>query len=129
MNSCMLRSVKQIVWSLGLLIGCQSAFGFALIGPVPGALTDPDGFQSSPAGQNIGFNIGGGESGVPKDFPAEYRRNTPVMYYSFDESFWRYFNTNGVAAVDQAMAMFNSVGKVSALSQDVSEYPEDSRRV
>jgi hypothetical protein len=123
----MLRFVKQIVWLLGVLIGCQSAFGFALIGPVPTALTVADGYQSGTPGQQIGYNIGGGESGVPKDIKDEYRRNTPVLYYAFDGTFRDYFETNGMREVDKAMAMYNSVGKASTLNID--DYPEDSRRV
>jgi hypothetical protein len=123
----MLRFVKQIVWSLGLVIGCQSAFGFALIGPVPTATTDPDGFQASPAGAQIAYDIGNAENGVPKDIKDEYRRNTPVMYYSFDQSFVNYFEDRGKAEVDKAYAMFNAVGNASTL--DINDFPEDSRRV
>src|SRR6185312_3046527 len=126
MNFCMLRSVKNIFWMLALAVGAQSAFGFSLIGP-PNPTGTEDAFQSGTAGQQIGYNVGGGEEGTPKDIHDEYRRNTPVVYYSFDESFWNYFNTNGVSAVEQAFAMYNSVGKVSQL--DINDYPEDSRRV
>jgi hypothetical protein len=123
----MLRFVKQIVWLLGVLIGCQSAFGFALLGPVPTAATQPDGFQFGGPGQNIGYNVGGGEAGVPKDIKEEYRRNTPVVYYAFDEAFRDYFGDIGVQEIDKAMAIYNSVGKSSQLNID--DYPMDSRRV
>ena len=117
----MLRSVKNIFWMLALVVGAQSAFGFALIGPTDVAGTE-DAYQTA----TIGYNVGGAEEGMPKTLFNEYRRNTPVVYYSFDESFWQYFNTNGVNAIEQAFAMYNSVGKVSQL--DINDYPEDSRR-
>jgi hypothetical protein len=117
----MLRFVKQTVLLLGVLIGCQSAFGFALIGPA----TPPpsDNYQTAA----IGYNVGNGEAGTPRNFKEEYRRNTPVVYYAFDQSFWEYFGDRGVAEIDKAMAMFNSVGKVSQV--DPNDYPLDSRRV
>lgn len=122
----MLRSVKNIFWMLAIAASAQSAFGWVLIGPVNPTGT-PDAFMAGNPGQQIGYNVGGGEEGTPKAIKQEYRRNTPVVYYSYDPSFWQYFNTNGVEALEQAFAMFNSVGDVSVL--DVNDYPEDSRRV
>jgi len=117
----MLRFVKQIVWLLGVLIGCQSAFGFALIGPIPAANT-PDAFEQQVISYDVGSDIS-----TPKDVKDEYRRNTPVMYYSADANFWEYFGPQGVGELDKAMAMFNSLGKTSVL--DINDYPEDSRRM
>ncbi len=118
----MLRSVKNIFWMLALVAGAQSAFGFALIGP-PDTTGTEDAFMTAA----LGYNVGGAENGTPRSIKEEFRRNTPVVYYSVDQSFWNYFNTNGVAAIDQAFEMYNSVGKVSQL--DINDYPEDSRRV
>jgi hypothetical protein len=119
----MLRSVKNIFWMLAFAVGAQSAFGFALNGPTDIAGT-PDSYQGLTP--NIGYNVGGGEDGNPKTLFNEYRRNTPVVYYAVDQNFWQSFSTNGVSAIDQAFAMYNSVGKVSQL--DINDYPEDSRR-
>jgi hypothetical protein len=123
MNFCMLRFVKQIVWLVGIVLGCQSAFGFALIGPIPPTGT-PDSTFQVPA---IGYGVGG-DLGTPKDVKEEYRRNTPVLYYAFDSSFFGYFREHGMAEADKAMAMYNSVGKVSSYSQELTEFPQDSRR-
>jgi len=122
MNFRMLRSVKQIVWLAGLIIGCQSAWGFALIGPIPTA--GPDAYQTPTIAYGLISDLG-----APKDIKDEYRRNTPVLYYSFDSSFYSYFGTNGVAEVDKALAMYNAIGDVSQYSTDLSEFPTDSRRV
>src|SRR5207237_9215082 len=41
--------------------------------------------------------------------------------------FWEFVGAQGVAEIDKAMAIFNSVGKTSVL--DINDYPEDSRRM
>ena len=152
----MLRFLKQTVWCAGLVIGCQSAFGFALIGPVP-ASGAPDGYQVPAIGYALGGFTGLGNGvisaaagyapqpragtvapvivvpdedlGTPKSIGEGYRRNTPVMYYSFDGSFFGFFHDQGATEVDKAMAMYNSLTNVSSYSDDLSEFPTDSRRV
>ena len=118
----MLRFVKHIVWLLGVMIGCQSALGFALLGP-PLTAGLPDTFQTG----TIGYNPGGSDGANPRDIQEEYRRNTPVIYYAFDAAFLSYFGSNGIIELDKAMAMYNSIGKTTQL--DPNDYPEDSRRV
>lgn len=154
----MLRFVKRTVWLLGVILGCQSALGFALIGPVP-ASGNPDDFQVGGIGYVIGTGhftgnnpaisdaggytapgeVGNGvlglgtgisdDMGTPKNIGEGYRRNTPVLYYSFDASFLNFFGPDGAAEVDKAMAMYNSVSNVSTYSADLSEFPTESRRV
>src|SRR5215469_5190194 len=62
MNFRMLRSVKQLLWTAGIIIGCQSAFGFALLGPVPGTgVGVPDSFQTPALFYGVGgFTTAGG---------------------------------------------------------------------
>src|SRR6185312_9928325 len=109
MNFSMLRSVKNIFWLLATVVGAQSAFGFALIGPTSVAGT-PDAFMTP----DIAFNVGNSENGTPKSLHDEFRRNTPVLYYAADQSFIQYFRgTNGdegLKELDKAFAMYNSVG-------------------
>ena len=145
----MLRLLKQVVWLAGIVAGCQSAFGFALIGPAP-ASGNPDDFQipaigyenglgtitftaaaGFPAGNITGSFTPGGDMGTPKAaYPYQgYRRNTPVLYYSFDSSFLHFFGTNGAGEVDKALAVYNNLANVSAYSQDLSEFPTETRRV
>jgi hypothetical protein len=121
MNFCMLRFVKQTFLLLAVLIGCQSAFGFALIGPTP---PPPSDAYQTPA---LSYNPGGAEFGTPRNLHEEYRRNTPIVYYAFDQSWWEYFGEAGIAEIEKAMAMYNSIGKVSQV--DPNDYPLDSRRV
>src|ERR1700743_3077204 len=61
MNFCMLRLVKKTVWLTGIVISCQSAFGFALLGPIPPA-GSPDIYQTPALAYGLGtgtFNGGG----------------------------------------------------------------------
>lgn len=141
MNFSMQRFLKQIAWLAGLVLGCQSAFGFALIGP-PGA-GSPDSFEVPAIGYALnllapgGAGLTGGEVvaftplgdiGTPKSYNEGYRRNTPVLYYAFDESFLRFFGTEGAAEVDKAMAVYNNLAPVSEYSADLSEFPTETRR-
>jgi hypothetical protein len=153
MNFSMLRILKQIVLLAGFIIGCESAFGFALEGPIGG---NQDVYQTAAIGYGLGsgtFPAGGAVSTVggyapfpvtnepptfliptedmatPKNIAQGYRRNTPIMYYSFDRSFLDFFGTNGAAEVDKAMAMYNSLSNVSSYSVDLSEFPQNSRRI
>src|SRR4051812_31646214 len=115
MNFCMLRFVKQIVWLVGIVLGCQSALGFALIGPIPnngdayqvpalsynvtgwaainGIVTSVGGY-AAPGTQLSSLQIINAlqeDVGTPKNIGEGFRRNTPVMYYSFDASFMNFF--------------------------------------
>lgn len=154
MNFRMLRFAKKLVWFAGIVIGCQSAFGFALIGPIN---NNQDVYQVPGIGYGLGGVTGGNNTvistaggyapepgqlttaplilepsddmGTPKQIGEGYRRNTPVMYYSFDASFLNFFGPDGAAEVDKAMAMYNSLTNVSSYSADLSEFPQDSRRV
>src|SRR5262249_25170839 len=47
---------------------------------------------------------------------------------TYDQNFLDYFGSNGVYAVDQAAAQFNSVSNLSSYSADLSEWPLESRR-
>jgi len=118
----MLRFVKNLVWLLAVVVGARSAFGAAFIGPIP-TTTSPDAFQVPAIAYGLASDLS-----TPKDVHEEYRRNTPVMYYSVDASFYNFFGPEGVVEIDKAMAMFNSVSNVSSYSTNLTEFPLDSRR-
>lgn len=155
MNFRMLRFLKQVIWWAGIVLACPSAFGFALIGPVPGS-GDPDKYQIPAIGyalgsgafaSSAGISVVGGfapqpglltsapsilgpqdDMGTPKSIGEGYRRNTPVLYYAFDATFMKFFGPDGAAEVDKAMAVFNNLTNVSSYSADLSEFPLESRR-
>ena len=66
--------------------------------------------------------------GGPMNLGEEYRYNIPTINYAFDQSFLDYFGSNGVFAVEQAIAILNSISNVSSYSSDLSEVPLEATR-
>ncbi|HWI56863.1 MAG TPA: Ig domain-containing protein, partial [Bacillota bacterium] len=103
------------------MAGLPRANAFVLGGPINEAWQVRD----------LGYNITErGDLNAPKNLGEEYRRNLPVYYYAFDQSFLDYYGSNGVWAVDQAFGMLNAVlsTNVSSWSADLSEFPLAARR-
>lgn len=120
----MLRLLKRLS-VIGLLAaGCQVGFAFSLHGPFP--FNAADNYQVG----LIGYNLGG-DNGAPKNIGEEYRWNTPILYYTFDQNFLDYFGSNGVYAVEEAIAMFNGLTNVSSYSPALdaeNEFPLEAIR-
>jgi hypothetical protein len=121
-KSSMFRVAKKISCLVLLMCGFQSAFGFALLGPIN------EGYQMGGSPNEIDYNVPG-DIGAPKNIGEEYRWNTPILYYAFDQSFWDYFGTNGITAIEQAISILNSLNDVSSYSADLSEFPLEAQRV
>jgi hypothetical protein len=117
----MLQSIKKHSWVVFLAGGLLAVWGFVPIGPGVGGGTGGDSWQV----RALGYGEPG-DVGTPKNINEEYRRNTPVMYYSFDANYSGFFGSNGVAAVDGAYAILNSLTNVSSYSSSLSEFPLDS---
>lgn len=124
----------QIFALLFLTVALRPAMGFSLSGPLSG---DPGGEAWQV--DRVGYNING-SVGSSKNLGEEYRWNQSIITYAFDPSFVNYFGSNGIAAVESAIAVFNSLPDVSTLSQTLDEYPlratngaittfRDSRRI
>ena len=115
-----------------LVSGLPAAWGFSPSGPI-GNNPKPELSQNGDSWQtaDIGYGLGG-DIVAPKNIGQEYRRNTPVMYYTYDENFISYFNanntTNGTAAVDAALAILNNLTNVDSFSPELSEFPLNSRK-
>jgi len=73
--------------------------------------------------QALGYNALNTDIGEPKNLGEEYRWNQPVITYGFDNSFINYFGNEGVAAVDAAFAILNSLPDLSSISTNLSEFP------
>jgi hypothetical protein len=116
----MMRFLKTFAWAALLASAVNVSLGFSLIGPNNEPYQVPD----------LGYNPVGRDPLpiAPKNLGEEYRRNTPVMYYSFDANFLDYFGSNGVYAVDQAFGVFNSLTNFSSYSCDLSEFAFNSVR-
>jgi hypothetical protein len=76
---------------------------FALLGPYEDWMTPV-----------IGYHVPG-DIGGPMDIGEGYRWNVPVVSYAFDQSFLNYFGSNGVAAVEGAIAILNELPPASQI--------------
>jgi hypothetical protein len=134
-----------------LAFGWQTAFGFSLLGPVNNGVPANGSFADTWQQEIIGFNPITSYLGAPpylgpevlasgpKNIGEGYRRNTPVIYYSFDQSFAGFFGVYGEQAVDSAMAILNNAftnnpltgqyltNGVDSYSPDLSEFPLQSQ--
>jgi len=144
----MLQSIKRFWWvALLLVAGAQPAFGFALLGPLANG---GDSWQTATLGYGLpyeeydefpGAPVNLGDIGGPKNLGEGYRRNTPVIYYTYDANFLNYFGSNGAAACDSAFAIMNQAfttnpmtgqfltNGVDSYSADLSEYSPESLSV
>jgi len=117
----MLRLFKFLGWLAAVMLTAPMAPGFSLLGPIGNA---GDAYQTP----TLSYGLPG-DIGAPKNLGEEYRLNTPQNYYACDSSFLDYFGSNGLWAVDQAFAAFNSLSNVSSYSPDLSEFPLDAQRM
>ena len=132
-----MRQLKQTILPALFLLVFQvfPAWAFSPAGPIgnnpnpaPGGFGNGDAWQTP----SIGYpGLVNGDLTAPKNLGQEYRRNTPVMYYTFDESFNTFFNangqtTNGTAAVEAAIAIFNNLSNLDLYSPQLTEFPLNS---
>lgn len=113
---------KRLFWLVALWVGANSVSGFTLIGP-QGASGLPDGYQVPEIAYFLPGDIGG-----PKNLGEEYRRNTPDLFWACDDAFLNYFGSNGVVAMEQVVAVINSLTNMSTYSADLNEFALESRR-
>ncbi|HWQ92498.1 MAG TPA: Ig domain-containing protein [Clostridia bacterium] len=114
----MFRFLKPCAWVAVLLVSFQSAHSFSLLGPVN------EGYQVP----TIGYDLPG-DIGAPKNLGEEYRWNTPNVFYAFDASFLDYFRSNGIVAVENAIAILNDLTNHPFSTLNVDDFPLESRRV
>ena len=102
-----------------LASGLQSSWAYSTAGPIGNA---GDVWQT-PA---IGYGLGG-DINAPKNIGEEYRRNTPVMFWTVDANFLGYFGSNGVVALRNTFTVLNALTNVDNYSRSLSEFPLESR--
>jgi hypothetical protein len=117
----MLRFFRIFGLVAALAFSLQGAHAFSLLGPIGADTwqTTEIGFFVNPPREDVGG---------PKNLGEEFRRNTPVLYYACDANFLDYFGSNGLAEVDKAFAVYNTLTNVSLYSGDLTEIPLESRR-
>src|ERR1700722_8157470 len=124
MNLCMLRFLKQTVWlaMLALLaLSNESARGFALGGLVGNG---PDAYQTTVLAYGLP-----GDISAPKEIGQGFRRVAPVMYYAADANFWGFFGSQGMDALDNAVAILNNITNVSLYNSNLSEFPTETELI
>ena len=124
----MIRLTKGIFCAVMLMGFASGAGAFSLLGPLKTTAATGDwqapGFGGQP--QGLGYSLPG-DIGGPMSLSEAYRWNVPVITYAYDLTFLRYFGTNGVAAIDEAMAILNALPPASQMSTDLSEYALDTK--
>jgi hypothetical protein len=101
----------QLGLALVLTFSTTRATAFSLLGPYTGWMTETNSFRQT------------GDIGGPMNLGEEYRWNVPVVTYTFDASFLAYFGSNGVAAVESAIGILNSLPPASQINP--SNYPPE----
>jgi hypothetical protein len=135
----MLQLLKRFLCFGLLAFGLQTSWAFSLLGPsatypgVPATFGDPwqvetIGFNPIPTYDGAPPYIGIDPLAIgPKNIGEGYRRNTPVIYYAFDQNFATFFGVNGEQAVDQAFAILNALTNVDSYSSNLVEFPLQSQ--
>lgn len=126
----MWQLLKRTWWAGLLAVGVQSAPAFSLLGPFDtwqvsqlSYNTRFDDFNEGPAGYSDP-PVGG-----PMNLGEEFRWNIPVLNYAVDQSFLDFFGAKGVAALEQAVAILNSLTNVDSYSANLAEVPEAATRI
>lgn len=121
----------KLAAALTLLLGAAMGAGaFSLLGPLKNGangFTDPwqgAGYGGRP--QGLGYELPG-DIGGPMTFMEAYRWNIPVVTYAFDYSFVRYFGSEGIRAVEEAIGILNALPPASKMSPSLAEYSLDTK--
>ena len=122
----MQQLIKRYCWVALLVAGAQASWGFALSGPLANHAGLPGTYGDRWQTPVIGYGLGG-DLETPKNIAEEYRRNTPVMVYAFNQNFSSYFGSNGEAAVVSAFTIMNQLTNVDNYSDALTEYSIDSQ--
>ena len=69
---------------------------------------------------DLGYAGDNGQIGGPMSLLSTFRWNVPVITYAYDESFIDYFGTNGIKAIDQAIAMITNLPPASQITNDAN---------
>ena len=109
------------LWKIGLTtvtvltaVMPMRADAFSLMGPFADWMQRTNGYRKS-------WDIGG-----PMPIEEEYRWNVPVVTYGFDATFLDFFGSNGVADVESAIAVLNTLPP--AFQMDLGNYALATRR-
>jgi hypothetical protein len=100
------------------MAAARESMAFSLGGPVAG-----ESYQTT----TIGYGVDG-DVLSPRMLNQQYRFNTPILYYTCDQTFLDFFGSDGINAMDSALAVFNALTNVSSYSSNLAEFPLNSTR-
>jgi len=124
--------IKRFVCLALLAASVPMSWGFSLLGPLP---PDPGGepWQVGTLGYAMAYlemimpgnPVWLGDIGGPHNIGEGYRRNAPILYYSYDASFDQgdFFGVYGQNAIDGAFTLMNTVTNVDQFSLGLNEFP------
>jgi hypothetical protein len=104
--------MQKILCLLFLVTGLYQSKAFTMYGQL-------DNWQIP----EVGFTFG--EAGGSKIWGEEFRLNTPVITYGFDQTFLNYFGERGIKAVDEAFTILNRIPPTSRMSTNLTEFLTD----
>ncbi|MSU04246.1 MAG: hypothetical protein EXS23_03280 [Pedosphaera sp.] len=117
----MSQFAKKLLCVLLLAVGAEQAKAFSLAGPL-------EAWQVINLGYAKPTDVAAADFVGPKNIGEEYRWDSPILVYAFDPSFIAYFGQAGVDAIEMAIKVLNDLPAFSGLSQELTEYPLDTRR-
>jgi hypothetical protein len=106
--NAMLRILKNIICAMLGLAAIQHASGFVNTGPAQA-------FEIPALDYITQYWYDDTEMGAPQNFDEGSRLNVPILTYAYDATFLEFFGTQGVAAVDAAMAEMNKLPAASSV--------------
>ena len=107
-----MRRLIQKLFALAVAITLvANVSAFSLMGPFAS-------WQTAAIGYSLPGDVGG-----PMSLSEDYRITVPVLNYGFDGTFLNFFGSNGVVAINAAMAILNAVPAASAMSANLTEFP------
>lgn len=107
----MRRFTKKLYALAVAVLMVVNASAFSLMGPFAT-------WQTAAIGYSLPGDVGG-----PMSLSEDFRITVPVLNYGFDGTFLNFFGSNGVVAIDAAMAILNAVPAASAMSANLAEFP------
>jgi hypothetical protein len=110
-----MKRLRQVfLISLVAVAALSSAMGFSLLGPFK---IVANGYVDDWQIPRHGYQINGAIGGTMEPMES-YRWNMPVVTYAYDRSFFTYFGSNGVNAVESAIAILNNLPPSSQITND-----------
>lgn len=112
----MQRQFLRILAGVVLGASITRIYAFSLLGPYATWQTASIGYQYA------------GDAGGPMVINEGYRWPIPVVTYAYDATFLKYYGTDGVAAIESAIQVFNNLADANSMSDGLTEFALEQYR-